>query len=541
MNEFRRLISYIYEYEGKVKGKNVGFVKLEARNGLCKLNINVKKLYAAGSNMGVYLLSARREIFLGNLFLRNGCGEFRTVVQVSDIEESGETMDECYGLSIHEKNDRWREYTTIWEDSMAQAAQLALESAAPETSESAAAVPETSESAAAVSEASESVIAVPETSESAAAAPEVSESIAAVPEVSESVAAAPEVLESVAAAPEVSESEKSIWANRVPEAITADQSDSETPETGAAENIPDVQAEAVSDAAVMPLMEENSSLPDESTMKNTDAAPETESAHSSLVQPIARNRMPFPSLGRRAPAASSTMSRQNPSGTPPVMSRQNPSGTSPVMSRQTPQAASRHSQMTPAPVRQGPASARPEPIREYRHNQQNQQNIQNQQNLQNEEPLLIGDPEALERLEEEEQAAPVPLWDFLVNTYPKIQAFDSQYGCQVLVIKPQDIGLLPREVWVYGNNSFLLHGYYNYRYLILARLENPNGNPRYLLGVPGHYFSNEKYMASMFGFPHFVLSKRQQPQDGRFGYWYTDIRLENGSVPLMVASHYSQS
>ena len=86
---------------------------------------------------------------------------------------------------------------------------------------------------------------------------------------------------------------------------------------------------------------------------------------------------------------------------------------------------------------------------------------------------------------------------------------------------------MPREVWIHGNNSFLLHGYYNYRYLILARLENPRGNPRFLLGVPGHYYSNEKYMATMFGFPHFVLSKKQPSGDGRFGYWYTDIQLGN--------------
>lgn len=64
MTEFKRLISYLYEYEGKVKGKNVGFVKLETRNGLCKLNVSIRKLYLGSGNLGVYLLSARREIFL---------------------------------------------------------------------------------------------------------------------------------------------------------------------------------------------------------------------------------------------------------------------------------------------------------------------------------------------------------------------------------------------------------------------------------------------------------------------------------------------
>ena len=119
-----------------------------------------------------------------------------------------------------------------------------------------------------------------------------------------------------------------------------------------------------------------------------------------------------------------------------------------------------------------------------------------------------------------------PSRNFFSRTYPKIQAFDYSGGCEILTIKPQDIGLLPREAWVYGNNSFLLHGYYNHRYLVLARLNNPKGNPRFLIGVPGHYYNNEKYMAAMFGFPNFVLSKMQSAGDGRFGYWYTDIRLD---------------
>lgn len=146
------------------------------------------------------------------------------------------------------------------------------------------------------------------------------------------------------------------------------------------------------------------------------------------------------------------------------------------------------------------------------------------------EALPLGDPRELARLEEEEQEyyQPQQLWEDFRKRYPKIQAFDSANGCEILTIKPQDIGLLPRENWNYGNNSFLLHGYYNYRYLVLARIGGDGGSRiRYILGVPGHYYSNEKYMASMFGFPHFVLSKKQPSQDGRFGYWYTDIRLLN--------------
>lgn len=138
-----------------------------------------------------------------------------------------------------------------------------------------------------------------------------------------------------------------------------------------------------------------------------------------------------------------------------------------------------------------------------------------------------GDPARLKELDRQdrEEAIRGTIWSRLQNQYPKVLAFDYIHDCEILTIKPQDIGILPRENWVYGNNSFLLHGYYNYRHLILARLENPGGEPRYLLGVPGHYFSNEKNLASMFGFPHFVLAKKQPEEDGRFGYWYTDLRL----------------
>ena len=56
MADYRRLISYIYEYEGKKKGKNVGFAKLEARNGQCRINVNVKRIYMGGNAIGAYLL-----------------------------------------------------------------------------------------------------------------------------------------------------------------------------------------------------------------------------------------------------------------------------------------------------------------------------------------------------------------------------------------------------------------------------------------------------------------------------------------------------
>ena len=130
MTGYRRLISYIYAYEGEEKGKNIGFVKLESRNGQCRLSVNVKKIYAGGNDIGVYLIASGQEIPLGNIFIRNGCGEFRTIINVENVMGTGNSLDSCIGLVIHEKGEEWRVYKTVWEDAVAQAAELELAEAA---------------------------------------------------------------------------------------------------------------------------------------------------------------------------------------------------------------------------------------------------------------------------------------------------------------------------------------------------------------------------------------------------------------------------
>ena len=132
MSNYRRLISYIYAYEGGIKGKNVGFAKLEVRNGQCKIQVNVRNVYIGSQDTGVYLLSGGDEILVGKIFIRNGAGEFRAVVSVNNVAGSGQTIDQCYGLTVHNLADSWQSYTTIWEDAVAHAAEVALEEATSE-------------------------------------------------------------------------------------------------------------------------------------------------------------------------------------------------------------------------------------------------------------------------------------------------------------------------------------------------------------------------------------------------------------------------
>ncbi|MEG2123668.1 MAG: hypothetical protein RRZ63_07540, partial [Clostridium sp.] len=126
MSNYQRLISYIYAYEGGIKGKNIGFAKLEEKNDQCKITISVKKIFVGGNSIGIYLLSNQGELQIGTLFVRNGVGEFRTVINSVNIEDSGRGIETFYGLSIHDVESDWRTYTTIWEDAVAHAAELEL-------------------------------------------------------------------------------------------------------------------------------------------------------------------------------------------------------------------------------------------------------------------------------------------------------------------------------------------------------------------------------------------------------------------------------
>ena len=82
MANYRRLISYIYAYEGGTKGKNVGFAKIENRKDQCRIQVSVRNVYVGSQDIGVYLMSTGGERLLGKIFIRGGVGEFRCMVQM---------------------------------------------------------------------------------------------------------------------------------------------------------------------------------------------------------------------------------------------------------------------------------------------------------------------------------------------------------------------------------------------------------------------------------------------------------------------------
>ena len=470
MLDYRRLISYMYEYEGKEKGKNVGFVKLEARNGQCRLNVNVKRMYVGGNAIGAYLLGKDGEnTFLGNVFVRNGAGEFRTTVDAVNVEGSGRTLDAYYGLTVHDVKSAWRSYTTMWEDAN---------------------VPE-----------------VPECVAAEVTGNRDEETGAQVQEAG--------VREKVHGAQEEAEATREeVTRAQVQEAGVRDaETEAQAEETGDQEEVTRAQAEGIgTKEEVTGALAQSEAVraQEEVTRTRAQAARGQNKAAGMLAQAekageqvttaeAKRNISEAQEEGTRAQREAKRMQIDV---APNLMAEEILPGSADIPT--TAHTISDFVKEIEAEMEKEIARTAEVPVASPE----------------------LENPEVLRYLQESEDAAPnlEILWQEMRKAYPKIQPFDYDGTSEVLTIHPQDIGQLPRENWVYGNNSFLLHGYYNFRYLILVRLQNENGQPRYLIGVPGHYYNSEKYMANMFGFPNFVLSKKQPPNDGRFGYWYTDVR-----------------
>ena len=782
MSNYQRLISYIYTYEGGIRGKNIGFAKLETRGSQCRITVNVKKIFVGGNPVGVYLLSGQDEVKIGTLFARNGAGEFRTMVNSADVENSGHSLEEFYGLSVHDVESAWRSYTTIWEDAVAHAAEVEL---ADVTSEKVAMkhdntakvqsalqteekeqellpisreieeqvekeavlqeesvceatdrkqaetgsrvydaeqgkivhlsseIPKVSRNTAQtaegraftsglrekiVSQIRQNEAAVPdekawrdpalpdaadveavkkeevnadETNRDGVMAPEVnpaefSSSEVSSSEVNSTEVNSTEVNSSEADLPEAEPEELKPAAEiiRGADIQEADKTEGGTgifAQSAAQETLPIRQSAVETVKRRMPVWrmpepepvngsdpvteeplqemeipKAETALPQQEDAGEDEAIQGLDSTVTSEVEYIApgqakTNRQPEFQPNNAAPGMSgpavhsSGMLLQESSGRQqPEQLRQGQMPTTQRAQNQMQPGQIRQSQMQPSQgqavqpqIRQEQMQAMQQMLRgqmqsaQMRQNQLRQGQMQQsrsqqsqtqqsqtqpgqiqQQNLMNQsqvqqpqmqaaqmkmsqdrggggsqrygtprrgmqsgalrnetlKPESLG-PAQEERADDRKETqadmcetsppsgvtAPFKdlsdicdeqeVWEMMRKKYPKILAFDYADGCEVLTIKPQDIGLLPREEWVYGSNSFLLHGYYNYRYLILARLNNPEGKARYLLGVPGHYLSNEKYMASMFGFSNFVLAKKQPPRDSRFGYWYTDVKI----------------
>ncbi len=121
---------------------------------------------------------------------------------------------------------------------------------------------------------------------------------------------------------------------------------------------------------------------------------------------------------------------------------------------------------------------------------------------------------------------PVPgkLETRIFSCLPAMYPFEHQEFERSVRMDPQDIGLLPRDMWKYAGNSFLLHSYYAYHHILFTRKVRKEGRNCYLM-LPGTYNSKEQHMAQLFGFSRFCPVHKKALQQGDFGYWYMEVEF----------------
>jgi len=124
-----------------------------------------------------------------------------------------------------------------------------------------------------------------------------------------------------------------------------------------------------------------------------------------------------------------------------------------------------------------------------------------------------------------EQVVPKPLMQEMEDQ-DEIDDYITPQNTTYEKIQRQELSRLPRREWRIANNSFLLHGFYNYHHLLYIE---EDGN--ILIGVPGIFHEKEQEAAKAFGFSEFrrltneeiELEENEKNTYEDFGYWCRQI------------------
>ncbi|MCD8151434.1 MAG: DUF6128 domain-containing protein [Clostridiales bacterium] len=114
-------------------------------------------------------------------------------------------------------------------------------------------------------------------------------------------------------------------------------------------------------------------------------------------------------------------------------------------------------------------------------------------------------------------------WQRFCVLHPLIFPFDEEKKIYAVKIDLRDIRSLPKPYWQLANNSFLLHGYFNYRYILLGCEDGEK--KKWFVAVPGVFQNQEQLLAGLFGFGEFRTKHLTRQKTGEFGFWYRYLEM----------------
>lgn len=118
MADYKRFVSYMYEYENGTKKKNVGYARVEIRNGECKFTIHMQLEGLAEGIFPTYLIHRPTDdmdlVYLGDCAVRNQLMDSRLSAKESNIMDSGYRFSDMGGVLLFLNSGVF--YATQWDD-----------------------------------------------------------------------------------------------------------------------------------------------------------------------------------------------------------------------------------------------------------------------------------------------------------------------------------------------------------------------------------------------------------------------------------------
>lgn len=105
MSGYRRFVAYVYEYEGRKKGNGKGFVKVEVRDGVCRMQFRLSGVYGQETLpceiYGYVREEEKKEceaVYLGTCDLAGEIIAFSLELTGENVSESGYSIDDFNGI-----------------------------------------------------------------------------------------------------------------------------------------------------------------------------------------------------------------------------------------------------------------------------------------------------------------------------------------------------------------------------------------------------------------------------------------------------------
>lgn len=129
MSEYRRFVAYIYRYREGKKEKNSGYVKVDARNGACRMQMRIQSADIGSQKLQIYGF-VRKEIWLlgvslGEAMGKNGTCEWRMNTSSEHFGESEYPLSDICGMWI--RGEQGETYITVWDDEEVNVEQFTTE------------------------------------------------------------------------------------------------------------------------------------------------------------------------------------------------------------------------------------------------------------------------------------------------------------------------------------------------------------------------------------------------------------------------------